>query len=232
MLRKSFIRPVLFIGAALLLLTSTSLFSQTSKISYRLSTGITHVSLDEFWQSRFGDNWSERKENLKNNYFKPQAGLTVRYELTPTHSIVFGAEITKVSVAQSGTIEDTPPDHRSISRNNFYFIPFSAGFEYSFQTEPENIIPFIGIGLAYTMGRPSIINTNNYSDDRDVSKFRGSAYGLYVTLGFTRKITDKLGLLLMGKYRNSDTIFGEWNNNDIILNLSGFNLGMAVEWNR
>lgn len=234
MLRKSFIRPALFVFAALILLSSTSLYSQTSKISYRISMGFAHVSLDEFWQSRYGDNWSQGG-NFKDHYFKPQAGLNIRYELTPAHSLVFGAEFSKVSDGPIVTITCDPvgcPEFRSIIRNNFYFIPFNAGYEYSIQTEPENIIPFIGLGFVYTIGRISEIHSDNFSDDRDEFKINDSVYGLYLTLGFKRKLTDKLGLLVMGKYRNSDTIFGEWNNRDVLLNLSGFNLGMAVEWSR
>ena len=231
MLRKSFIRPVLFIGTALLLFISTPLYSQTSKISYRISMGFAHASLDEFWQSLYGDKWKQYSEEFKSNYFKPEAGLTIRYELTPAHSLLFGAGFTKVSAAQiSRPVHN--PENGIIIRNYFHFIPFNAGFEYSIQTEPENIIPFIGFGLAYTLGRMSVSNPFYQPGDPYEFKFKDSVYGLYLTLGFKRKLTDKFGLLFMGKYRNSDTIFGEWNNNDIILNLSGFNLGMAVEWTR
>lgn len=234
MLRKSYLKPVFFIGTALFLLTSTSLYSQTSKISYRLSMGYAHASLDEFWQSRYGDDWSQSGD-LKNNYFTPQAGLNIRYELTPAHSLLFGAEYTKVSDSPSVTITCDPvgcPEFRSIIRNNLYFIPFNAGYEYSIQTEPENIIPFIGFGFSFTMSRMSEIHSNNFSADRNEFKFNESVYGLYVTLGFKRKLTDKFGLLFMGKYRNSDSISGEWGSRDIILNLSGFNLGVALEVNR
>lgn len=235
MLRKSYLKPVLFIFATLLLLISTPLYSQTSKISYRISTGFAHASLDEFWQSRFGDDWSERHEELEDNYFKPQAGLSIRYELNSDYSLLFGTEITKISVVRSGSFICSIVScsgRRSINRNNFYFIPFNAGFEYTFHIEEESVMPFIGFGFAYTMGKLSQIQTNDVSDARDVTMFNESVYGLYLTLGFKGKLTDKFGLMLMGKYRNSDSIFGKWNNIDTVLNLSGFNLSVAVEVNR
>jgi len=40
------------------------------------------------------------------------------------------------------------------------------------------------------------------------------------------------GLLFLGKYRNSNSIFEDWSGNDIVLNLNGFNLGVAVEFKR
>ncbi len=228
------------------------LHAQDSPVSFRLSAGTAHLSVNEDWPHNIIDynNGQSKKRFTRNRFF----AIDIGYSITKNQDVRFGVNYIS-TMAQFLKIEESP---RSVFTDeyqwNFLSIPFMLGYERRFTSFNRYFTPFIGFGMTYVIGivnpRESNSKYSKYSNNHIFASVDGtvtisqyprssnSTHGTYLNLGFETQITDKLSIVFQARYRDIDAIPLVLNNVRTVLNdnefvqidFSGYDIGTGLRF--
>ncbi len=228
---------------------SSSLYAQTSRLSFRLTSGMSEIP----WRLNSYNNI--RQPNL-DTYKKQRSNslysIEALFAFTQNHFLSFESAYTSTKSSMdyfdfpSCLIGPCNPSKAADGVWKFHIVPISLGYEYRTPSFLKRFTPIAGIGMTYLMSdiSESIDYVSVYEGeppwvDTTTNLRSDNVYGIYTKIGLLTKISGSVSFLVQAHYRNIDpvttnsSIPGKTGKNrtNLSYNFSGYSFIAGIQWN-